>query len=118
MNTIKFETFVKCTQIVYTHRPAEHCNPVYSVLRREPVGVVSILDECCEKITDLFKNVQVVMHGVMVSMSAFLACHECHCAGLSLGWGLNLRASVCGIFYSSSPGVFSGYSSFFPSFIG
>ena len=36
--------------------------------------------------------------GVTVSMSAFLACHQCHCAGSSLAWGLNLRAVVCGIF--------------------
>ena len=32
--------------------------------------------------------------GVMVSMSAFLACHECYSAGLSLAWGLNLWALV------------------------
>ena len=56
--------------------------------------------------------------GVTVSMSAFLACHHCYCAGSSLAWGLNLRAVVCGIFWSSSPGVFSGYSGFLPSFIG
>ena len=36
--------------------------------------------------------------GVTVSMPAFLACHQCYCAGLSLAWGLNLRAVVCGIF--------------------
>ena len=36
--------------------------------------------------------------GVMVSISAFLACHQCYCAGSSLAWGLNLRAVVCGIF--------------------
>ena len=36
--------------------------------------------------------------GVTVSMFAFLACHQCYCAGLSLAWGLNLRAIVCGIF--------------------
>ena len=29
--------------------------------------------------------------GVTVSMSAFLACHQCYCAGSSLGWGLNLN---------------------------
>ena len=51
-------------------------------------------------------------------MSAFLACHQCYCAGSSLAWGLNLRAVVCGIFWSSLPGVFSGYSGFLPSFIG
>ena len=28
------------------------------------------------------------MCGVTVSMSAFLACHQCYCAGLSLAWGL------------------------------
>ena len=39
-----------------------------------------------------------VRHGVTVSMSAFLACHQCYCAGSSLAWGLNLRALVCGIF--------------------
>ena len=58
------------------------------------------------------------MRGVRVSMSAFLACHQCYCAGSSLAWGLNLWALVCGIFWSSSPGVFSGYSGFYPSFIG
>ena len=36
--------------------------------------------------------------GVTVSMFAFLACHQCYCAGSSLAWGLNLRAVVCGIF--------------------
>ena len=58
--------------------------------------------------------------GVTVSMSAFLACqcHQCYCAGSSFAWGLNLWAVVCGIFWSSSPGVFSGYSGFLPSFIG
>ena len=56
--------------------------------------------------------------GVTVSMSAFLACHQCYCVGSSLAWGLNLRAVVCGIFWSSSPGVFSGYSGFLPSFNG
>ena len=56
--------------------------------------------------------------GVTVSMSAFLACHQCYCTGSSLAWGLNLRAVVCGIFWSSSPGVFSGYSGFLPSFVG
>ena len=59
-----------------------------------------------------------VTRGVMVSMSAFLACHQCYCAGSSLAWGLNLRAVVCGIFWSSSPVVFSGYSGFLRSFIG
>ena len=38
------------------------------------------------------------MHGVTVSTSAFLACHQCYCADSSLAWGFNLRASVCGIF--------------------
>ena len=36
--------------------------------------------------------------GVTVSMSAFLACHQCYYAGSSLVWGLNLWAVVCGIF--------------------
>ena len=56
--------------------------------------------------------------GVTVSMSVFLACHQCYCAGSSLAWGLNLWAVVCGIFWSSLPWVFSGYSGFLPSFIG
>ena len=56
--------------------------------------------------------------GVTVSMSAFLACHQCYCAGSSLAWGLNLWALVCSIFWNSSPEVFSGYSCFIPSFIG
>ena len=58
------------------------------------------------------------MHGVTVSTSAFLACHKCCCVGSSLAWGLNLRALVCGIFLSLSPGVFSRYSGFLPSLIG
>ena len=36
--------------------------------------------------------------GVTVSTCAFLACHQCYCAGSSLAWGLNIRALVCGIF--------------------
>ena len=56
--------------------------------------------------------------GVTVSTSAFLACHQCCCAGLCLAWGLSVQALVCGIFWSWSPGVFSGYSNFLPSFIG
>ena len=56
--------------------------------------------------------------GVTVSMSAFLACHQGYCSGSSLAWGLNLRAVVFSVFWSSSPGVFSGYSGFLPSFIG
>ena len=38
------------------------------------------------------------VRGVTVSMSAFLACHQCYCAASSLAWGLNLQALVCGIF--------------------
>ena len=38
------------------------------------------------------------MCGVTVSMSAFLACHQCYCVGSSLAWGLNLQTVVCGIF--------------------
>ena len=56
--------------------------------------------------------------GVMVSTSAFLACHQCYSAGSSLVWGLNFRALVCCIFWSSVSGVFTGYSGFLPSFIG
>ena len=36
--------------------------------------------------------------GETVSTSAFLACHQCYCAGSSLAWDLNLRTVVCGIF--------------------
>ena len=66
----------------------------------------------------MFTDVFGVTRGVTVSMSAFLACHQCYCAGLSLAWGLNLQVAVCGIFWSSSPGVFSWFSGFLPSFIG
>ena len=59
-----------------------------------------------------------VTRGVMVSMSAFLTCDQCYCVGSSPGWGLTFQALVCGIFWSSSPAVFFGYSSFLPSFIG
>ena len=55
---------------------------------------------------------------VTVSTPAFLACHQRYCAGSSLAWGLNFRALVCGIFGSSSPGVFSECFCFLPSFIG
>ena len=58
------------------------------------------------------------MRGVTVSTSAYLACHQSYCVGLHLAWGFNLQALVCGIFWSLSPGVFSGYSGFLPSFIG
>ena len=40
----------------------------------------------------------VATRGVTVSTSAFLACHQCYCAGSSLAWGLNIQALVCGIF--------------------
>ena len=59
-------------------------------------------------------NVVGATHGVMVSTSAFLACHQCYCPGSSLAWGLNVRALVCGIFLNSSAGVFSRYSSSLP----
>ena len=36
--------------------------------------------------------------GVMVSTSAFLACHQCWSAGSSFAWDLNFRALECGIF--------------------
>ena len=55
---------------------------------------------------------------ITVSTPAFLACHQCYCAGSSLAWGWNLRTVVRGIFWSSWPGVFSGYSGFLPSLIG
>ena len=55
--------------------------------------------------------------GVMVSTSAFLASHHCESAGSSLSWGLNFRALVCDIFWSSSSAVFSRCSSFLSSFI-
>ena len=49
-----------------------------------------------------FANTNIVSggatRGVTVSMSAFLACHQCYCVGSSLTLGLNLRAVVCGIF--------------------
>ena len=61
-------------------------------------------------------NQSVKYLAVMVYISAFLACHQFHSAGSSLGWGLNFGAEVCGIFWSSSSRVFSGYSSFLPSF--
>ena len=48
----------------------------------------------------------VLRRGVTVGTSVFLACHQCYCAGMSLAWGLNLRALVCGIFWSSLPGGF------------
>ena len=74
--------------------------------------VISIFLYACETWTltaELEKNIQTTemrcfrrllgeMRGVTVSMSAFLACHQCYCAGSSLAWGLNLRAVVCGIF--------------------
>ena len=49
-----------------------------------------------------------MMRSVAVSTSAFLAFHQCYCAGSSLAWGLNLRVSVCGIFWSSLPGFSPG----------
>ena len=43
-----------------------------------------------------------------VSMSAFLACHQCNCAGSSLVWGLNLRTVVCGISEARRQGFSQG----------
>ena len=62
----------------------------------------------------IFSDVSCYIHavgatgGVTVSMSAFLTCLQCYCVGLSLAWGLNLRAVVCGVFWSSLPGVSPG----------
>ena len=36
----------------------------------------------------------IVRRGVTVSMSVFLACHQCYCVGSSLTRGLNIRALV------------------------
>ena len=52
--------------------------------------------------------------GVTSSMSSFLACHQCYCAGLSVAWGLNLRPLVCGI----SEARRQGFSPGTPVFIG
>ena len=48
------------------------------------------------------------MCGVMVSMSAFLASHQCQSAGPSLVWGLNYLALVCGISDARRQGVSPG----------
>ena len=40
--------------------------------------------------------------GVTVSMSAFLACHQCYCTGSSLAWGLNLRTVVGYVAFSEA----------------
>ena len=80
---------------------------------------VSFVQLCASQALDSRWSLRLgATRGVTVSMSTFLACHQCYCAGSSLSWGLNLRAVVCGIFWSSSPGVFSWYSGFLPSFIG
>ena len=52
-----------------------------------------------ERATELFLRREGgrATRGVTVSMSAFLACHQCYCAGSSLAGGLDLRAVVCGI---------------------
>ena len=49
--------------------------------------------------------------GVMVCSSAFLLrdCYQCLSAASRLGWGLNLPAWVCGIFWSSSLGILAGH---------
>ena len=60
-------------------------------------------------------DIEMGKHGVTVSTSAFLACHQYYCSDSSHTRGLNLQALVCGIFWSASPGVFSGYSGFLPS---
>ena len=54
----------------------------------------------------------------MASMPAFDTCHQCYGVGSSLVWGLNFPAAVCGIFQSSSSGVFSEYSGLLSFFIG
>ena len=50
------------------------------------------------KNTALISNLFRATLGVMASASAFLASHQCYCAGSSPARGLNLRALVCGIF--------------------
>ena len=43
-------------------------------------------------------SLDLATRGVMVSTSAFLACHQCCWAGSSLACSLNFRALVCDIF--------------------
>ena len=66
-------------------------------LRRPPLERRIGIDPCFP-CGDFTRSSQTETRGVTVSMSAFLACHQCYCAGSSLAWGLNLRAVVCGIF--------------------
>ena len=60
----------------------------------------NVSDEQCLPLLSILKGCTSLgaTSGVTVSMSAFLACHQCYCAGSSLAWGLNLQAVVCGIF--------------------
>ena len=76
--------------------------------------IKSHLEVCCVKSIHWIES-NGAMRGETVSTSAFLAWHQCYCVGSSLARGLNLQALVCGIFWSSSLGVFSGYSCFHPS---
>ena len=48
-----------------------------------------------------------VIRGVTVSASAFLACHQCYCAGSSLALGLNLWVLVCVAFSKARREEFS-----------
>ena len=61
-------------------------------------AVYNLDGQTCFKCKVVSKDVLGVMHGVTVTMPAFPACHQCCYAGLSLVWGLNLLALVCGIF--------------------
>ena len=79
---------VKLLQVLSKPRdPKSHCK--YSTYVHTALG----------NTVNHFHNVILgATRGVMASTSAFLAYHQCYCVGLSLAWGLNLQALVCGIF--------------------
>ena len=53
--------------------------------------------------------------GVMVSTSAFIACHQCYSAGPSLGWDLKFSGLSLWHILKLVRGFFSGHSGFLPS---
>ena len=85
--------WVTCSRIQKFCLPHSVSCPVNRNITKWIVSSFGIVSKGC---TFLFLSLEWhhrATRGATVSMSAFLACHQCYCAGSSLAWGLNLPPS-------------------------